>query len=105
MERSTPREPDAQSSKLLADLQSRHGPNMVADYLVRRGIPLTRENYIDLNWMDGAPDPSEMDPDEQAFIADLPSDTEDLAPDTEDLAPDTAAVRMRAPSRGLLTDE
>ena len=42
------------------------GSNPVLEFMVKHGVPLTRSNYIDLNWLGDPPD--EFDEDEKAVI-------------------------------------
>ncbi len=46
------------------------GDNPVAQYLIKQGLPLTRQNYIDLNWLGDLPD--DIDEEEAEFIGLLP---------------------------------
>jgi hypothetical protein len=44
----------------------------VVEHMQRCGIPVTRENFIDMNWPDGKPDPWEAD-----HEADVPDELQD----------------------------
>jgi hypothetical protein len=51
---------------------SRAPGHPVVEHMQRRGIPVTRENFIALNWPGGKPDPWEAD-----HEADLPDELQD----------------------------
>ena len=52
---------DNKSSPSQGESTSQHGTDLILQYMKRNSIPLTRENYLELNWPDGTPDPMSVE--------------------------------------------
>lgn len=66
--------PDKASSPSQETSTPLGGSDHVLDYMKALGLPLTRENYLALNFPEGAPDPLPQEL-EQLMPRDLPKET------------------------------